>query len=286
MDLDQFVDVLGARVRFRVAGSGPPVVLIHGLGASLESWGPTINGLRERHTTYAFDFPGFGLSEPIDEALTPETATRATLAFMDAVGLRRVALIGSSLGGAIATMVAGVHPERCAALVLAAPAGFARSAGRTLCLMTLPLIGELAVAAVSRIPRAGIGNSFADPGLIPRWMIDCVRRDFARPTVRRSCLRVLRATTGLHGVRPEMVSRLREAASRITCPTLVVWGTHDRVIPIAQAAIVTRTTPRARLEVLNGLGHVPFLEAPDVFNAAVIAFLAEVEQPAASGGRG
>ncbi len=119
MSADRFVEVSGARIRYRTEGSGPPVVLIHGIGASLDYWNWTVPALRDRYTTVALDLPGFGQSDPLESTHSPEGAAAAVLEFMDAVGLRAATLIGSSLGGAIAAVTAGVAPERITALVLA-----------------------------------------------------------------------------------------------------------------------------------------------------------------------
>lgn len=273
MEADRFVEVMGARVRYRVEGSGPPAVLIHGIGASLEFWQWTVPALRERYTTIALDFPGFGLSDPIGAATTPAGAAAATLAFMDAVGVARAAIVGSSLGGAIAAMAAGTAPERCVALVLAAPAGFDTELGATLRLMTVRWVGEGFLALTRRFPRLGLRDVFADPRRIPDALVEITGRNAARPVTGETFLRTLRALVTLRGVRPEIVEQARAVASRITAPTLIVWGTRDHVIPPDQAAVAGRTIPNARVNIMDGMGHVPFIEDPGAFNAALSAFL-------------
>lgn len=298
MDHDRYVEVMGARVRYRVEGSGPPVILIHGIGASLEFWQWTVPALREGYATYAFDFPGFGLSDPVPAAVTPEGAASAALAFMDAVGVERAALVGSSLGGAIATLAAGTAPDRCSALVLAGPAGFGTGVILTFRLMTARWVGEAVLALIRRYPRLGLRDSFADQRRIPEVLVEVTRRNAARPVTGQTLLQTLRTSATLRGIRPEVVERLRGIAARITSPTLIVWGTRDRIIPPDQAAVAGRTIQGAHVHMMPGIGHLPFIEDAAAFNAVMTAFLAGAvppaeigrragfEQPAGAGGNG
>ncbi len=276
MEADRFVEVMGARVRYRVEGSGPPAVLIHGIGASLEFWQWTTPALRERYTTIALDFPGFGLSDPIAETTTPEGAARATLAFMDAVGVQKAVIIGSSLGGAIATLTAGTAPDRCSALVLAGPAGFGTGVILTFRLMTARWVGEAVLALIRRYPRLGLRDAFADQRRIPEVLVEVTQRNAARLVTAETFLKTLRASVTLRGIRPGIVEQARAVAARITAPTLIVWGTRDRVIQPDQADIAGRTIPGAQVLIMPGIGHLPFIEDAAAFNAAMTAFLAGV----------
>lgn len=276
MEADRFVEVMGARVRYRVEGSGPPAVLIHGIGASLEFWQWTTPALRERYTTIALDFPGFGLSDPIAETTTPEGAARATLAFMDAVGVQKAVIIGSSLGGAIATLTAGTAPDRCSALVLAGPAGFGTGVILTFRLMTARWVGEAVLALIRRYPRLGLRDAFADQRRIPEVLVEVTQRNAARLVTAETFLKTLRASVTLRGIRPGIVEQARAVAARITAPTLIVWGTRDRVIQPDQADVAGRTIPGAQVLTMPGIGHLPFIEDAAAFNAAMTAFLAGV----------
>ncbi len=286
METDRFVEVMGARVRYRVEGSGPPAILIHGIGASLEFWQWTTPALRERYTTIALDFPGFGLSDPIPSTTSPEGAAAATLAFMDAVGAPRAVLIGSSLGGAIATLAAGTAPDRCSALVLAGPAGFGTGVILTFRLMTARWVGEAVLALIRRFPRLGLRDAFADQRRIPEVLVEVTRRNAARPVTAETLLQTLRATVTLRGIRPGIVEQARAVAARITAPTLIVWGTRDRVIPPDQAEVAGRTIPGAQVLMMPGIGHLPFIEDAAAFNAALSAFLSRIEPAAGTGQAG
>lgn len=283
---DRFVEVDGARIRYRVEGSGPPVVLIHGLGASLEVWEWTVPALRDRYTTIAFDFPGFGLSEPLSMAASPDGIAPVTLAILDAIGVKRAAIVGSSLGGGIAAVTAGTAPQRCTALVLVGAAGFDRPVSPIYRMLTLPGLGEAIVALLRRYPRLGVVGAFADPRRIPDRLVEVARRDLARAEVRRTVLKVMRATAGFRGVNREVVAKIRNAAARITAPTLLVWGTADRVVPPAQASVAAGIIPGARVHLMPDIGHVPFIEAAGAFNETLAAFLAGAGETASLAGAG
>ena len=279
MAADRFVEVQGARIRFRAEGSGPPVLLIHGIGASLEIWDWTFPALRERFTPVAFDYPGFGVSDPLPWAFSPEGAAEVVTAFMDAMGIRTAFLIGSSLGGGIATMTAGLAPQRVDGLVLVAPAGFGRGLNPLLRLETTPVLGEVLAAVGGVFPRLALNQAFADPKRIPPELVETSRRYGIRRVPFRSYLRALRRSATLRGVRSEMIATVRSAARQIIAPTLIVWGDHDRIIPPDQSAVAAHSIKGSRLHMMKGLGHVPFVEAPAPFNTAAVAFLVEVGRP-------
>jgi len=272
---DRYVEVMGARLRYRAEGRGPAVVLVHGLGASLETWNWTIPALRDSFTTVAFDFPGFGRSDALVSALTPAGAAGVVLAFMDALGLHDAAIIGSSLGGAIAALAAGTAPQRFTAVVLADPGGFDTGLSPLLRLQTLRGIGEAVTRIVRFAPRLTLGFTFHDRRRIPDELVAVTRENAKRALTGRTYLGALRASATLAGVRLEQVYAVRQAAARISAPTLVVWGDRDRVIPPEQGEVAVQTIPGARRLVIRGAGHLPFVEDAPAFNGAVLAFLSQ-----------
>jgi pimeloyl-ACP methyl ester carboxylesterase len=272
---DRYVDVLGARLRYRSEGRGPNVLLIHGLGASLEVWNWTIPALRDSYTTVALDFPGFGRSKPLNSEFTPDGAAKVILAFMDALDLKTTAVIGSSLGGGIATLAAGAAPARFSAVVLADPGGFDVGLSPILRLQTIRGIGEAVTPLARLAPRLTLAFTFHDRRRIPDELVAVTRDNATRAITARTYLRALRAAATLAGVRLDQVYAVRRAAGRITAPTLIVWGDKDPVIPPDQMSVAMQTIPGAQSLVMRDAGHVPFVEHPEVFNPALLAFLSE-----------
>ncbi len=279
MSADRFVDVFSSRIRYRVDGSGPPIVLIHGVGASLEFWNWTTPALRERHTTIAFDYPGFGESEARDSAYSPSGAAETVLAFLDAVGVKAPVLVGSSLGGAIATLAAGTVPERISALVLVAPGGFGAGVNLLMRLQTVPVVGEGLLALARLDPNLAVRDVFAERRRVPPQVLEIIKANAARPAHEQTYLKVLRIAVGLSGVRPAMVAEVHRAAARITAPTLILWGDRDRIIPHDQAVVASRMIRGARVHMIKGTGHLPYVETPDEFNTALWAFLMNLGRP-------
>jgi pimeloyl-ACP methyl ester carboxylesterase len=276
MTADRFADIDGARIRYRIEGTGPPIVFLHGLGAFIESWNWQIAAMRAQYTTITFDFPGFGMSEPLDTVYAPGGAAAFVLRFMDALEIRRAALVGSSLGGAIAALAAGLVPGRCTALVLAAPAGFGVQVTLATRIAGLPVVGECFMQVLRYAPAVGVRSAFIHRDRLPPVLLESARRAFVEGAAADSCLRLVRQTTDLRGVRPAVISEIRAAAARIIAPTLIIWGSADHVIPVAHADAVVRAIRGAELHVLAGAGHAPFIENADAFNVLLGGFLARV----------
>jgi pimeloyl-ACP methyl ester carboxylesterase len=250
-------------------GDPVPIVLIHGATSSLHTWEGWAAELRERRRVISFDLPGFGLTGPrADGDYRMEADTRFVLEVMDALGVRRAVLAGNSLGGEIAWQAALMAPHRVEALVLVAPAGY-------------PLEGP-AVPAGFALAHVPVLNRLFE-SLLPRALVETgvrfVYEDDSRVTpelVDRYFSLMLR-----EGNRRALVQRLGQAtpgsdAERIRSlkvPTLLIWGARDRLIPIDHGRRFERDIAGSRLEVFDGVGHVPHEEAPAPTVALVRTFL-------------
>src|SRR3972149_1693188 len=144
MDWDlRFQVVDGAKVRYAVAGQGPAVVLVHGLGACLACWWENIGPLHKHSRLYALDMPAHGESEPLPGVdHDPVKSARFLTHFMDVVGIPSASLVGNSAGGLVAAMCAFNHPKRVERLVLVDSAGLGRQVSWFLPIASLPLVGR------------------------------------------------------------------------------------------------------------------------------------------------
>ena len=254
-----FETVGGLRVRYVRAGEGPAVVLLHGFGSSIFTWKDVLPALARSRSVVALDFPGFGGSDqPRD--LSSEIYPTLVAGLMDRLGIEQATVVGNSMGGAVAVVVAARHPERVRALVLIDAAGFnLRAADRP---WLLRLLATRAGGAIfERLPvrglplRIALRQVFHDPALVTEERFDEYLAPQLRPGGRASMLSVLRS----HTLDPGLVAEL---APKVKAPTLVLWGREDRWIPVEQADRFVAAIPRARKVLLDACGHLPQEERP------------------------
>lgn len=247
----------GVRLRLRDTGprGAPAVILLHGLGASLETWEPWALALSKRFRAIRMDLPGFGLTgaDPAGDYSDARTM-RILIDLMDQLGVDRASLIGNSLGGRIAWNFAALHPDRVTRLVLVSPDGFASPGFE-----------------YDRPPKTPIVMR-ALPYVAPRGMLKAnLAAAYGRPeALSETTLTRYRDMMLAPGVRPAILARMDQTIlrdpvrtlARIEVPTLLLWGEKDGMIPISNAADYLRHLPHATLIRLPNLGHLPFEEDP------------------------
>ncbi len=263
-----------ARLSTLEAGTGPPVLSIHGLGATKGSFLPTVAALADRFRVIAMDLPGFGDSDkPIGAPYDARFFADAIIDLMDALELERADLIGNSLGGRIALEVALVYPERVGRLALLAPSLAWRRPRRWAPALRLvrPELGLVQLA-----PRAvveGIVHRLI-PGANQGWTaagVDEFLRAYLTPAGRAAFYAAARhiyleAPSGDEGFWPRL--------SRLGPDALFVWGRRDTLVPIAFERHVAETLPTARHLELD-CGHVPQIELPRPTHEAVGSFFTQ-----------
>jgi pimeloyl-ACP methyl ester carboxylesterase len=278
--LDQYVQVGGIRTRYRIAGSGEPaILLIHGLGVSLEAWECNLDALARGHRAVALDVVGFGKTDKPVHQVTRDYFADFIAGFMDAIGVSNVVLVGNSMGGMIAIMTALKYPDRVAGLVLVNSAGFGRELAWWLRLRsTLPLT-EI-VRPSMRLYRNAVRQLVCDPRVVNDELIRVFLEMAREPGAADASRRVLKSGVDWRGVKPMVLDQVREAARAIRAPTLIIWGNQDRVLPVEHARTAQQQMPHARLHLFDQCGHVPMIEKADEFNQLVSEFISEhVLQP-------
>jgi pimeloyl-ACP methyl ester carboxylesterase len=273
---ERYVDVDRLPTRYLRAGTtGPPLVLLHGVGDSALDWQWVMPTLAGTHRVYAPDLPGSGGSIKSDVDYSPAFFTQFLSAFLDALEVKHAAVIGHSLGGLVGLRLALSEPSRVSALGLVASAGLGREVTYALRSLALPGTGKLAVAWGKRPPGAAqraLGRStllFARPWRVPRkWLKEQYR--LARlPGFLEAQLASVRAQVGLRGQREVLVDRL----AQLEVPTRLVWGTGDRVLPYSQAKEGVSRLQEGSLELISDCGHSPHVEQPERFVSALDRFL-------------
>jgi pimeloyl-ACP methyl ester carboxylesterase len=271
--LHRYVDVGGIRTHYVVAGKGPPVVLLHGLGASLAAWQENVGPLSESLTVYALDIPGHGDSDKPRIAYTLEQAVSFMAGFMDATGISSAALVGNSMGGLIALRTAMALPERVTHLALVDSAGLGKEVSPYLRLASIPILGALIEWPSRRGTRAMLKQVFHDRRLVTQQLVEALTAARTSDGAKRATLKTLREGVSLQGVRPR--HRLPERLSNLPMPVLVVWGQDDHIFPVSHAYEAARNNPSVRIEVFPQCGHWPQMEKAEAFNALLLEFLGQ-----------
>ncbi|MEA2428072.1 MAG: hypothetical protein QOF37_1700 [Thermoleophilaceae bacterium] len=274
------VKLHGHRVNFNIAGQGPPVVLIHGVAGRAAQWDETMLLLAERHTVIAPDLLGHGESAKPRGDYSLGAFASGIRDLLVGLDIERATVVGHSLGGGVAMQFAYQFPERCSRLVLVSSGGLGNDVHPMLRAATLPgselLLPLLAHTRVletaALIPRAlGALGFRAGPD-----MTEIARgyQSLSNAEGRSAFIHTLRAVIDPTGQRVDASDRLYLASEM---PTLIVWGSRDRIITAEHAAGAHEGMPGSRLEIFDDSGHFPQLDHPLRFARVLGGFIAETE---------
>ena len=270
----------GHAVSYLEAGSGPVILLVHGITGRAEQWVPVMELLSERFTVVAPDLLGHGRSAKPrgDYSLGAYAAGLRDL--MVALGHERVTVVGHSLGGGVAMQFAYQFPERCERLALASSGGLGREvhiALRAAALpgaeLVLPLISHRRLVAAG----AGVGGALRRVGIQAGPDLGELARGYgslADAEARHAFLLTLRAVIDPAGQRVSARDRLYLAEEM---PVLIVWGARDRIIPLTHGQEAHEAMPGSIFEVFEDAGHFPQLADPARFSRALGDFIDQSE---------
>jgi pimeloyl-ACP methyl ester carboxylesterase len=277
----RFLPLSSPRMRAHVleAGEGEPVVIIHGGDGEAVTWAPLLGPLQQHAHLFAVDRPGFGLSDPFDYRRVDlrRHAADFVASLLDALGLETATLIGGSMGGFFTLAAALEHPERVRRIAL-----FGYAVGVTKAI-PLPLRIICGVPGMARLFMRNRGTMavqksqyrqmfHTDPAIVPDLYFATRIAGIALPSEQGTWATLLRRIGSLRGLRNEVY--LGDELPRIQAPTLVLWGEHD-MASAEVGRVITRRIPGARFEYLPGVGHFPFLEAPERCTEILAEFLRE-----------
>ena len=275
--------VHGYRRSYLRAGSGPPLLLLHGIGDSSETWREVIPLLARDHTVIAPDMLGNGRSDNPRADYSVAAFANGVRDLLGVLGIERATIVGHSLGGGVAMQFTYQYPHVCERLVLVSTGGLGREVTPVLRAVTLPN-ADLAMALL-RTPGARIGarigaevmrrtgTSFGHDAADFLRVVESVRD----ATSRSALVRTVRSVVDWRG---QVITMLDRAYLARAVPTLILWGGRDTVIPVAHAEVARAALPGSRLEVFEGAGHFPHRSDPERFVAVLRDFLARNE-PAA-----
>jgi len=272
------VEVHGHDVSYRTGGTGPLVLLVHGMAGSSSSWKPVLAELGTHCTWIAPDLPGHGRSakpEKGDYSLGAQAGFLRDL--LATLGHERATVVGTSLGGGIAMQFAYQHPERCERLALVGSGGLGEEVMPLLRALALPgadLVRPVAFMPFIRRWVEGVAGAAAKVGLSPDPATQEMWRSYVSlhdPEARAAFVHTLRSVVDHRGQRVSASDKLYLAAE---VPTLIVWGDADPVIPVSHAHSTHEAMPGSRLELMEGCGHFPYAEQPQRFLELLVDFIA------------
>jgi pimeloyl-ACP methyl ester carboxylesterase len=272
----QRIAVNGCEIAYYAGGSGPVLLLVHGMAGSSKTWDHVVPRLAARFTVVAPDLLGHGASAKPRGEYSLGAHADLLRDLLNALGYDRATFVGQSLGGGIVLQMAYQFPERCERLVLTDSGGLGREVSSLL--RALTITGAEQVLAVACAPPIRAAAS-----LVATWMQRIGVRStpasreiwrsyasLADPDTRWAFFQTLRAVIDRHGQSVHAANRLYLSAQ---IPTLIIWGARDPFIPVSHAHAAHRSIPGSRLEIFERVGHYPQCEAPDRFADVLIDFM-------------
>lgn len=252
------LEVDGRRYCVAELGKGPPLLLLHGLGGSLYDWRHLLRTLAAEHRVIAVDLLGAGESEiPESEDYSVAAQARRIRSLLDRLGVQRAALMGNSYGGGIALRFAQDWPERVERLILINSICYARDVPDYVSLVHWPFADCIAGTFPLRTMVAWVlRSSYKEPDKLSGEELEAYVAELGAPGRRRSVLQFIR------DVVPRDATEFQARLKFIRVPALLLWGKHDRTVPLSLGRTLEKDLPDARLVELEA-GHVPNQEIPD-----------------------
>jgi pimeloyl-ACP methyl ester carboxylesterase len=278
----QYRTIHGYRRAYRIAGSGPAILLIHGIGDNSTTWSSVQSTLAQRFTVIAPDLLGHGKSDKPRADYSVAAYANGMRDLLSVLDIERVTVVGHSLGGGVAMQFAYQFPQLVDRLILVGAGGVTKDVNFALRIASLPMGTEVlavlrlplvlpAVQVAGRVAGLAIGRTSLGRDL-PEMLR--ILRDLPEPTASSAFARTLRAVVDWRG---QVVTMLDRCYLTESVPVQLIWGSHDSVIPVSHAQLAHAAMPGSQLEIFNESGHFPFHDDPDRFVEVVERFIGSTE---------
>jgi pimeloyl-ACP methyl ester carboxylesterase len=273
----RWVTVGGNQINTIDMGSGPAIVFVHGLSGSWPNWLEQLPVFAQDHRVIAMDLPGFGHSPMPHERITISAYARTLDGLLETLGVSAATVVGNSMGGFVSTELAIAYPQRVERLVLVSAAGISTYRHRDVERLE-PYLRRLApmiavytgwtatrsdwVASRRGLRNITLGFVTRHPGRLPAALAAEQLRGAGKPGF-------------MQALRANIDYPISERLPEIACPTLIVWGAEDKVIPVTDASVFEELIPNSRKVIFEDTGHMAMLERPASFNRLLGDFIVE-----------
>jgi 3-oxoadipate enol-lactonase len=253
------IETLRGGIGYAELGNGErtPIIFLHGVGSDKSVWRPQLEHFGKSRQAIAFDYPGYGESEAIEDATRDDYAA-AVLAALDSLGVDEAHVCGLSLGGVVAIAIHSAAPERCASLIIA-DSFAAHPKGQAIYDRSIAASHDMRGLAEARVGALMASN---DPGIRAEVIETMARID---PKAYRI------------GARAVWLADQAERAATIQVPTLIICGDEDAITPPSLSEELAAYIPNSRLRIIEGASHLANLDDPDQFNRSIEDFLSQFE---------
>lgn len=270
-------------LHYRHEGNGPPMLCVHGFGASTYTWHAVRDVLAAGHEVFEIDLKGFGESpKPRDGRYSVRDQAALVMAFLRERRLRQVALVGHSMGGGVALAVAADvqqnDPDLLSSMILIDAASYRQSLPSFIAILTVPILGVLSqylLPSRSQV-RIVLKKAYFDDRLIPRASVEAYAKLLREPGGKYALRQTARQLI------PPDLDALSAQYARIHLPTLIIWGRHDEIVPVWAGERLHDAISGSTFLVIENAGHVPHEETPEPVRVAVTKFF-EANPPASAG---
>ncbi|HEX6874613.1 MAG TPA: alpha/beta fold hydrolase [Nocardioidaceae bacterium] len=276
----EYLTIHGHKRAYVKAGSGPALLLLHGLGCDHTTWQPVISALSRRYTVIAPDLLGHGRSDKPRADYSVGGYANGMRDLLTVLGIDKVTVVGHSFGGGVAMQFAYQFPERTERLVLVAPGGIGREVTAAIRAISLP--GFQTAMGVATLPGLLQASKLALRGLAASGITRArdldevaeIMQHLSDRKARAAITHVVRAVVDWRG---QVVTMADRAYLTHAMPMCVIWGREDAVIPVSHARLTSRIAPEAQVEVIPNAGHFPHKDHPQRFVKLLHDFIRSTE---------
>ena len=275
---DLYMKINNNNIRYWKTGKGREnIILIHGLGSTINNWELTIRYLSQKYTVYAFDLLGFGLSDKPKSGYTIKNWTDIFKKFLEKLKIRKFILIGHSLGGGIALEFTAENQKFVKKLILISSAGGGKDISYLLRILSIPYLNEMIVNPSLKNSEWNLKKILhkSNYNVITKKILKQDYKFSKMPGFKNAYLRTIENNCDLTGLKDEECEIANNSIAQIKTPTLIIWGQNDPIFPVEHGKKLNKKIMDSKLHILKKCGHMPHLEKKKEFHKVIISFCLE-----------